>query len=114
MKYLPSHAERALEIMERFMGVVSPRPEYEELVEILRAPDRWPEGHKLFQRIRVSITLPAERRGEDSLEYFFVFIAENAAKTAYNCSGEPGPFDNDSFEWLLKCEQQFIERQNKS
>ncbi len=94
--------------MERLHPRVSPRSEYSELVSILRDPARWKDAHGIFDKIRVNITLPNERRKVHGAEAIFAFVAENAAKTAYNCSGEDAPFDDDSFEWLLKNEEDFL------
>lgn len=110
MKYESEHAGRALDIVLRLLPNVTPHAEYWELVDILRAPARWKEAHALFEKIRVNITLPSEQANRNDLDAYFVYVAENAAKTAYNCSGEDLPFDNDSFEWLLVCEQQYIDK----
>ena len=110
MEYTPQHAKQALEIVERLLPHVTPRQEYQELVSILRDPARWKEAHAQFTKIRVNITLPSESHKMTNLDYYFTYVAENAAKTAYNCSGQPAPFDEDSFRWLLKCEQEFLER----
>jgi hypothetical protein len=109
MKYTVAHAAQALQIMEEFSGRVAPRAEYDDLIEILREPERWKEAHAQFQKIRVNITLPAEKLKCKGSEVYFSYVAENAAKTAYNCSGESAPFDNDSFEWLLRCKKEFVE-----
>ena len=108
MLYTPSHAKRALDIVETYLPLVNSKAEYIELVEILRDQSRWKEAHDLFSRIRVNITLSFENE-DRSLEHYFAYIAENATKTAYNCSGESAPFDSDSFDWLLSCEKQFTE-----
>ena len=112
MDYKPEHAAQALAIMERLSPLVPPRAEYRELIAILREPHRWKEAHALFSRIRVNITLPSECHKKQDLNAHFVYVAENAAKTAYNCSGCSAPFDEDSFEWLLKCEKEFNDRRN--
>ena len=109
MRYTPDHASRALTIVEGLLPRVSPRPEYSELVEVLRQPTRWHEAHALFNKIRVNITLPTESHRKSDLDSLFVYVAENAAKTAYNCSGRSAPFDDDSFDWLLRCEKQFLD-----
>jgi hypothetical protein len=114
MNYRPEHAERALEIIERLLPVVSPRAEYLELIAVLRAPHRWKEAHALFSKIRVNITLPSESHKKQDLDAYFVYVAENAAKTAYNCSGCSAPFDEDSFERLLSYEKQFTEKLNET
>lgn len=108
MNYTDLHAEQALEIFERLLPRVAARPEYNELADILRRPDRWHEAHALFNRIRVNITLPTEASRGRSLDDAFVYIAENASKTAYNCSGRSAPFDNDSFSRLLRAEENFL------
>ena len=96
--------------MEQLAPLVSPRVEYQLLIEILRDPRRWKEAHAIFGRIRVNITLPSERNKKQDLDHYFAYVAENAAKTAYNCSRGPAPFDDDSFEWLLICEKQFNDK----
>src|SRR5689334_6121269 len=87
MKYTREHAAKAREIITRLMPLVAPRPEYDELVAILEAPSRWHEAHEHFSRIRTRITLPAEKEKAWTLDRLFARVAENAAKTAYNCSG---------------------------
>jgi DNA-directed RNA polymerase subunit RPC12/RpoP len=114
MKYGPDHAARALEIMERLSPLVSQRSEYQELIAILHDAQRWKEAHELFTKIRVNITLPSESHKKQDLDAYFVYVAENAAKTAYNCSGCSAPFDEDSYEWLLKCERQFTQKLNET
>lgn len=106
MEYNTEQAARALQIVEGLMPYVRPHPLYRELADLLRDQTRWHEAHDLFSRIREAITLPSETRGKNDLDSLFVYVAENAAKTAYNCSGQPAPFDDDSFEWLLLCEQE--------
>jgi len=54
---------------------------------------QWRKGHDLFDRIR-NKTLSAERKGEHVLEAQYLF-EEACAKTLYNLSGEPAPFDRD-------------------
>ena len=113
MDYNPEHAALALSILERLLPRVTSHREYEELVEILRDKSRWHEAHALFNEIRVNITLPLEAHPKSDLDFYFVYIAENAAKTAYNCSGRPAPFDADSFDWLLRCEAEFLKQIKK-
>lgn len=113
MNYTPEHAAKALEIVERLLPSVTPRPEYSELVRILRDPELWKDGHDIFSKIRVNITLQNERQKAHGLNVTFAVVAECAAKTIYNCSGEDAPFDDDSFEWLLRNEQTFLKEQHK-
>lgn len=114
MTYQPQHAKTALEIMRRWMPRVPRRQEYLDLVAILEAPSRWKEAHNQFSAIRTRITLPFEDRKRQDAEAYFAIVAENAAKTAYNCSDPDDPFDEDSFEWLLRCEQEFLAAADKS
>jgi hypothetical protein len=60
--------------------------------------DQWREGHDLFRRIR-SKTLVAERSG-DHLKNVQYCFEEVCAKTLYNLSGFPAPFDKDSSDWI--------------
>ena len=107
--YTPAHASAALDIMQRLIPHVTPQKEYSELIEILSTPARWRDAHGHFTKIRVNITLPSDARKEKGLDAYFINVAENAAKTAYNCSGEPAPFDEESFERLLRAEWAFLE-----
>ena len=59
---------------------------------------RWSGGHDLFQRIRTK-TLVAERSG-DRLKNVQYCFEEVCAKTLYNLSGFPAPFDKDSPDWI--------------
>jgi hypothetical protein len=109
MDYKPEHAARALEILDELLRLVTPRAEYDQLVEILRDSSRWSEAHDQLNAIRINITLRDEVYGKSDLDSLFAYVAENAAKTAYNCSGCSAPFDNDSFEKLLRCREVFLE-----
>ena len=108
-EYTPAHASAALDIMRRLLPHVTPHREYSELIKILGTPSRWPEAHGHFRKIRVNITLKSDARKETGLDAYFINVAENAAKTAYNCSGEPAPFDEESYERLLHAEKLFLE-----
>jgi len=109
MDYKPEHAVQALAILDELLPLVTQRAEYDQLVEILRDASRWSEAHDQFSAIRVNITLRDEVYGKSDLDSLFAYVAENAAKTAYNCSGCSAPFDNDSFEKLLRCRDVFLE-----
>ena len=109
IEYLPSHAATALDILQRLLPHVTPHIEYTKLMEILAAPARWKEAHAHFSKIRVNITLPSDARKERGLDAYFINVAENAAKTAYNCSHEPAPFDEQSFDCLLAAEGAFLD-----
>ena len=54
---------------------------------------------ELFQRIRRK-SLDADRHGNTKLAVQFGF-EEACAKTLYNLSGQPAPFDADSPYWII-------------
>jgi hypothetical protein len=60
---------------------------------------KWREGHALFQEIRQK-TLKAEKR-EDGLALAQYAFEEICAKTLYNLSHCPAPFDADSAFWVV-------------
>ncbi|CAN5743046.1 hypothetical protein BH11VER1_BH11VER1_40580 [soil metagenome] len=103
--YSAEHAARALEIVRDCLPFVRPHRLYDRLVAVLETAERWREAHDVFDDIRVQITLPAERAYTPNApvtpDHAFIFIAELAAKTAYNCSGPIGPFDDDSYDALI-------------
>jgi len=65
----------------------------DELAEIAVDRSQWRTCHSLFDRIRKK-TLSAERNGDQLLGAQYLF-EESCAKTLYNLSGEPGPFDRE-------------------
>jgi hypothetical protein len=67
----------------------------------LMAADRshWHRGHALFQRIR-SKTILAEKSKDSARSAQYLF-EEACAKTFYNLSGQPAPFDADSPYWIV-------------
>jgi hypothetical protein len=64
-----------------------------ELVDVAADRSRWRKGHDLFDRIRKK-TLSAEATPDRVLEAQYLF-EEACAKTLYNLSGDPAPFDSD-------------------
>ena len=70
-----------------------------ELQILVAAPARWPEAHKLFQRIRLK-NLAASKARDLPLEAQYCF-EEICAKSLYNLSQSPAPFDSDSPDWLV-------------
>ncbi|MBT4819109.1 MAG: hypothetical protein HN742_22385 [Lentisphaerae bacterium] len=99
--------------MTRLLPHVTPREEYSKLVAILEDPARWKEAHDCFDAIRLNVTLATGSHRLRTVDDYFTNIAENAAKTAYNCSGESAPFDNASFDRLLAWEQKLLERKEE-
>ena len=107
MTYTKEHALKALEIVQSFLPYVTQRDEYVELIQVCNDERRWSEANEVFSRIRTNITLPFEKENPRELDHKFVYIAECAAKTIYNCSGSPAPFDEDSYDWLLRLAEDF-------
>jgi len=64
-----------------------------ELAKIVADRSQWRKCHNLFDRIRKK-TLSAERTGDQILGAQYLF-EESCAKTLYNLSGEPAPFDRE-------------------
>jgi hypothetical protein len=103
---------RAAEIVTRLLPYVRLRAEYVHLGSVLSSRERWHEAHDAFSRIRVGVTLVRERQRpvELTADDLFMYIAENAAKTAFNCTLTDAPFDDDSYDYLLRLAQDFDSR----
>jgi hypothetical protein len=78
---------------------VSDRETIEELFLVIDDSRRWKEAHELFSRIR-SKTLRADASGDRKLIAQYCF-EEICAKSIYNESGKPAPFDSDSPFWVV-------------
>ncbi|MBT9456997.1 MAG: hypothetical protein IV097_10290 [Burkholderiaceae bacterium] len=88
--------ERLLELFSRHCA---DRDALDELLVVVRSPSQWHTAHGLFQRIREK-TLAAERSRNGTAMAQRLF-EEVCAKTLYNLSGEPAPFDADSPYWVV-------------
>lgn len=75
------------------------RTTLDELFQMIDDRSQWPAAHGLFRRIRIK-TIEAAKQGDPQLESQFCF-EEACAKTLYNVSGEPAPFDADSPYWII-------------
>jgi hypothetical protein len=73
----------------------------EALIEIASERRRWAEARAVFNEIRQK-TLAAEKRGDADALVQYAF-EEICAKTLYNLSGSPAPFDADSAFWVIPC-----------
>jgi hypothetical protein len=87
------------QLIELFAARSRDRSTLDELLRMLGDRRTWPKGHDLFQRIRQK-TLAAERRSDSLADCQYLF-EEVCAKTLYNLSGEPAPFDADSPFWIV-------------
>lgn len=89
--------------MQSLFEVFEPLCEDKQSLQALRAlasdRGRWPDAKRLFDGIRQK-TLAAEKRGDEVRLAQYAF-EEICAKTIYNLSRSPAPFDADSPFWVL-------------
>ena len=90
----------AIQRLSQLFAEVSPdRSTLDELVSVAGDRGRWHGAHDLFQRIRKK-SLDVARRNDTKLLAQYGF-EEACAKTLYNLSGKPAPFDADSPYWIV-------------
>ncbi len=75
------------------------RETIDELLGMLDHIEAWHRAHDLFSRIRRK-TLVAERTQNHDADCQYLF-EEICAKTLYNLSMRPAPFDADSPYWII-------------
>jgi len=85
--------------VEMFGARTTDRSTLDELQQMFAHRGTWHKAHDLFQRIRLK-NLEASRRGDVRLEAQYCF-EEVCAKTLYNLTGRPAPFDADSPYWIV-------------
>jgi hypothetical protein len=85
--------------IEMFASRTTDRTTLDELQQMIADRGTWHQANDLFQRIRRK-TLDAARRGDVRLEAQYCF-EEVCAKTLYNLTGRPAPFDMDSPYWII-------------
>ena len=88
-----------LEMLATFEEVCKDRTTLERLIGMASDRGKWRGAHALFQEIRQK-TLKAEKRG-DALALAQYAFEEICAKTLYNLSASPAPFDADSAFWVV-------------
>jgi len=86
-------------LIELFAARAQDRSTLDELHTMIEDRKTWHKGHSLFQRIRQK-TLAAERRKDNLADCQYLF-EEACAKTLYNFSRQPAPFDPDSPDWIV-------------
>jgi len=86
-------------LLDLFARRCAERETLDELAAMVADQRQWTKGHAVFDRIRRK-TLLAERGGDTVLEAQYLF-EEVCAKTLYNLSGAPAPFDPDSPYWIV-------------
>lgn len=79
-----------------------------KLIEIANDRSRWKEARPLFSEIRQK-TLAAEKRGDSAALTQYAF-EEICAKTLFNLTYEPAPYDADSAFWVLPLAVQLGQR----
>lgn len=86
-------------LCDLFAAHTSDRATLDEIVDLSLDRTRWRAAHDLFQRIRAK-SLRVLERGDVRLEAQYRF-EEVCAKSLYNLSKEPAPFDVDSPYWII-------------
>jgi len=98
-----THPTNIIAAMQDLFGVFEPLCEDAQSLQALAMMaadrDRWRDAHKLFQEIRQK-TLAADK-DKDELRLSQYAFEEICAKTLYNLSGSPAPFDADSAFWVI-------------
>jgi hypothetical protein len=87
------------QLIEVFATRSHDRSTLDELHRMIGDHKTWSKAHELFHRIRQK-TLVAERRKDELADCQYLF-EEVCAKTLYNLSGQPAPFDEDSPFWIV-------------
>lgn len=87
------------QLLEVIASGSSDRETIDELFRVIDDHRRWKEAHDLSNRIRHK-TLRADASGDKKLIAQYCF-EEICAKSIYNESGEPCPFDRDSPFWVV-------------
>jgi len=82
-----------------FEGQCKDKETLRKLIMLANDKSRRKEAHGLFSEIRQK-TLAAERRN-DQLALAQYSFEEICAKTLYNLTHQPAPFDSDSPFWVL-------------
>jgi hypothetical protein len=95
-KSIPEAIKRLIEV---FVARSTERSTVDELYLMAGDSVSWKQAYELFERIRRR-SLEANRHGDAKLEAQLGF-EEACAKTLYNLSGEPAPFDADSPYWII-------------
>jgi hypothetical protein len=99
MRSNPTIISAMLEILEVFEIACEDHETLRRLSAMASDRGAWKGGHALFQDIRHK-TLSAEKNGDRRALAQYAF-EEICAKTLYNLSGSPAPFDPDSAFWVV-------------
>lgn len=86
-------------LLELFQPYCADRTTLDWLRDAVEHRGQWTKAHGIFQQIRDK-TLKAEKSGNRKLTTQYLF-EEVCAKTLYNLSRSPAPFDPDSPYWVV-------------
>jgi hypothetical protein len=89
-----------LALLEMFKGRVPDPETHGWVTALVEDPNRWPEGHEIFDRVRRR-NLEAIGQSDYVRECQYCF-EEVCLKSFYNESNVPDPFDSDSPYWIIK------------
>jgi hypothetical protein len=98
-----THPTNIVSAIRALIAVFEPLCDDKETLRALDAlaakREYWRDGHQLFQRIRKKTLIATEQKDDrKTAQYAF---EEICAKTFYNLSDGPAPFDPDSAFWVL-------------
>jgi hypothetical protein len=99
MNYRGAIIEDMARMFELFSSHCPERETFDWLQKAAADKGTWQKAHGVFSHIR-NKTVKAERAGREAAATQYLF-EEICAKTLYNLSGGPAPFDSDSPFWLL-------------
>ncbi|MEQ1952042.1 hypothetical protein [Mesorhizobium sp. CN2-181] len=86
-------------LIKLFTPHCSDKETLERLGRMIEDRGSWPKARNLFNDIRAK-TLKAERRGDHGAEAQYLF-EEVCAKTLYNLTMLPAPYDPDTPYWIV-------------
>jgi hypothetical protein len=100
--------ERGAAVLGICLAQIPAPPAVAHVLTLATERERWSEAHEAFSAVRY-LTLAEERHPTSAAYSALLFVAENVAKTVYNASGAPAPFDEDSPWWIASCARSLVE-----
>ena len=99
MNHRGSITDHISRLLTMFSSHCTERETLDWLLSAAKDRTKWNRAHGVFNQIR-SKSLNAVGSGNGTLAAQYLF-EEVCAKTLYNLSGEPAPFDPDSPYWVI-------------
>ncbi|MBC8038670.1 MAG: hypothetical protein H7X89_15795 [Rhizobiales bacterium] len=93
----PIWASNVLKTMAELAGIQL--AEIDEAIDLARTPNRWPEGHLMFDKLRtmlLRLSWEPQSRDDHALTKKLISLAELTAKVSYNATNPPDAFDDDN------------------